>query len=197
MGDVSQRQDNNLGLTENAYYDNDYRLTSTTLKGRRTSPSRTTIRWGTSPLGATSQGVRPGLTARRKSTRSPRQGAVLISTPLVRFRAISGSRERHIGSHIVEFYNVKDGSARAPRPFSLGGSQRCGDGTDWWMRYVDEYRGSGVAATVLATAGRLAAVGNVVEEPPAVVPMPRGDRSAATCAVSRESLAVSGEGDRV
>ncbi len=31
MGDVSQRQDNNLGLTENAYYDNDYRLTSTTL----------------------------------------------------------------------------------------------------------------------------------------------------------------------
>ena len=33
MGDVSQRQDNNLGLTENAYYDNDYRLTSTTLGG--------------------------------------------------------------------------------------------------------------------------------------------------------------------
>jgi DNA repair protein RadC len=30
---------------------------------------------------------------------------------LVRFRAISGSQERHIGSHIVEFYNVKDGLA--------------------------------------------------------------------------------------
>jgi hypothetical protein len=30
---------------------------------------------------------------------------------LVRFRTISGSRERHIGSHIVEFYNVKDGPA--------------------------------------------------------------------------------------
>ena len=30
---------------------------------------------------------------------------------LVRFRAISGSQERHIGSHIVEFYNVRDGSA--------------------------------------------------------------------------------------
>ena len=26
LGDVTQRQDNNLGLTENAYYDNDYRL---------------------------------------------------------------------------------------------------------------------------------------------------------------------------
>jgi RHS repeat-associated protein len=33
MGDVTQRQDNNLGLTENGYYDNDYRLTSTTLNG--------------------------------------------------------------------------------------------------------------------------------------------------------------------
>jgi RHS repeat-associated protein len=33
MGDVTQRQDNNLGLTENAFYDNDYRLTSTTLGG--------------------------------------------------------------------------------------------------------------------------------------------------------------------
>jgi RHS repeat-associated protein len=33
MGDVSQRQDNNLGLTENGYYDNDYRLSSTTLNG--------------------------------------------------------------------------------------------------------------------------------------------------------------------
>jgi RHS repeat-associated protein len=33
MGDVTQRQDNNLTLTENAYYDNDYRLTSTTLGG--------------------------------------------------------------------------------------------------------------------------------------------------------------------
>jgi integrase len=30
---------------------------------------------------------------------------------LVRFRTISGSQERHIGSHIVEFYNVKDGLA--------------------------------------------------------------------------------------
>lgn len=30
---------------------------------------------------------------------------------LVRFRAISGSQERRIGGHIVEFYNVKDGSA--------------------------------------------------------------------------------------
>ncbi len=33
MGDVTQRQDNNLGLTENAFYDNDYRLSSTTLNG--------------------------------------------------------------------------------------------------------------------------------------------------------------------
>ena len=33
MGDLTQRQDNNLALTENAYYDNDYRLTSTTLGG--------------------------------------------------------------------------------------------------------------------------------------------------------------------
>ncbi len=31
MGDVTQREDNNLGLTENIYYDNDYRLTSSTL----------------------------------------------------------------------------------------------------------------------------------------------------------------------
>jgi len=31
MGDVTQREDNNLGLTEDAYYDNDYRLTSTKL----------------------------------------------------------------------------------------------------------------------------------------------------------------------
>ena len=30
---MTQRQDNNLGLTENAYYDNDYRLTSTKLGG--------------------------------------------------------------------------------------------------------------------------------------------------------------------
>lgn len=27
--------------------------------------------------------------------------------PLVRFRAILGSRERHIGSHIVEFYHLR------------------------------------------------------------------------------------------
>jgi RHS repeat-associated protein len=33
MGNVSQRQDNNQGLTENFYYDNDYRLTSSTLNG--------------------------------------------------------------------------------------------------------------------------------------------------------------------
>ena len=31
VGDVIQRQDNNLGLTENIYYDNDYRLSSTYL----------------------------------------------------------------------------------------------------------------------------------------------------------------------
>ena len=31
VGDVIQRQDNNLGLTENIYYDNDYRLSSTDL----------------------------------------------------------------------------------------------------------------------------------------------------------------------
>jgi RHS repeat-associated protein len=31
MGDVTQRQDNNLSLTENIYYDNDYRLTSSKL----------------------------------------------------------------------------------------------------------------------------------------------------------------------
>jgi hypothetical protein len=37
--------------------------------------------------------------------------AIWILRPLVRFRAISGSRERHIGSHIAEFYNVKDGPA--------------------------------------------------------------------------------------
>jgi RHS repeat-associated protein len=33
MGNVTQRQDNNLGLTENAYYDNDYRLSYTKLNG--------------------------------------------------------------------------------------------------------------------------------------------------------------------
>lgn len=33
MGNVTQRQDNNLGLTENVYYDNDYRLSYTTLGG--------------------------------------------------------------------------------------------------------------------------------------------------------------------
>jgi RHS repeat-associated protein len=33
MGDVTQRQDNNLGLTENLYYDDDYRLTSSKLNG--------------------------------------------------------------------------------------------------------------------------------------------------------------------
>ena len=33
VGDVTQRQDNNLGLTENIYYDNDYRLSRTTLNG--------------------------------------------------------------------------------------------------------------------------------------------------------------------
>ena len=41
----------------------------------------------------------------------------IIPMDLVRFRAISGSQERHIGSHIVEFYNVKDGSARLPPSF--------------------------------------------------------------------------------
>jgi RHS repeat-associated protein len=33
MGDVTQRQDNNLGLTENIYYDNDYRFSYSTLNG--------------------------------------------------------------------------------------------------------------------------------------------------------------------
>ena len=33
MGNVTQRQDNNLGLTENIYYDNDYRLSYSTLGG--------------------------------------------------------------------------------------------------------------------------------------------------------------------
>lgn len=33
VGDVTQRQDNNLGLTENAFYDNDYRLSYTKLNG--------------------------------------------------------------------------------------------------------------------------------------------------------------------
>ena len=33
MGNVTQRQDNNLGLTENVYYDNDYRLSYTKLGG--------------------------------------------------------------------------------------------------------------------------------------------------------------------
>jgi YD repeat-containing protein len=33
MGDVTQRQDNNRGLTENIYYDDDYRLSSSTLGG--------------------------------------------------------------------------------------------------------------------------------------------------------------------
>jgi RHS repeat-associated protein len=33
MGNVTQRQDNNLGLTESAYYDNDYRLSYTKLSG--------------------------------------------------------------------------------------------------------------------------------------------------------------------
>lgn len=30
-----------------------------------------------------------------------------LNIRLVRFRAISGSQGHHIGSHIVEFYNVK------------------------------------------------------------------------------------------
>ena len=33
MGNVTQRQDNNLGLTENIYYDNDYRLSTSKLNG--------------------------------------------------------------------------------------------------------------------------------------------------------------------
>jgi RHS repeat-associated protein len=33
MGDVTQRQDNNLGLTENIYYDNDYRFSYSQLNG--------------------------------------------------------------------------------------------------------------------------------------------------------------------
>jgi len=33
MGDVTQRQDNNLGLTENIYYDNDYRFSYSQLQG--------------------------------------------------------------------------------------------------------------------------------------------------------------------
>jgi hypothetical protein len=33
MGDVTQRQDNNLGLTENIYYDNDYRFSYSKLQG--------------------------------------------------------------------------------------------------------------------------------------------------------------------
>jgi RHS repeat-associated protein len=33
VGNVTQRQDNNLGLTENFYYDNDYRLSHSTLNG--------------------------------------------------------------------------------------------------------------------------------------------------------------------
>ena len=33
VGNVSQRQDNNLGLTENFYYDNDYRLSTSKLNG--------------------------------------------------------------------------------------------------------------------------------------------------------------------
>ena len=32
-GDVTQRQDNNAGLTENLYYDNDYRLNTSKLNG--------------------------------------------------------------------------------------------------------------------------------------------------------------------
>ncbi len=35
MGNVTQRQDNNLGLTENIHYDNDYRLSYTQLGGTR------------------------------------------------------------------------------------------------------------------------------------------------------------------
>jgi RHS repeat-associated protein len=33
VGNITQRQDNNLGLTENLYYDNDYHLKSSTLNG--------------------------------------------------------------------------------------------------------------------------------------------------------------------
>jgi YD repeat-containing protein len=33
VGDVTQRQDNNLGLTENIYYDNDYRFSYSKLNG--------------------------------------------------------------------------------------------------------------------------------------------------------------------
>jgi len=41
----------------------------------------------------------------------PGRKPLKLNDGLVQFRAISGSRERHIGSHIVEFYNVKGGSA--------------------------------------------------------------------------------------
>jgi hypothetical protein len=33
VGDVTQRQDNNLGLTEDIYYDNDYRFSYSKLNG--------------------------------------------------------------------------------------------------------------------------------------------------------------------
>ena len=41
---------------------------------------------------------------------------VLVHGSLVRFRAISGFQQRHIGSHIVAFYNVRAGQQR---PFQI------------------------------------------------------------------------------
>jgi hypothetical protein len=41
-------------------------------------------------------------------------------TTLVQFRAYLGSRRRHIGSRIVEFYNVKAGARERPAFFVFG-----------------------------------------------------------------------------
>ena len=111
MGDVSQRQDNNLGLTENAYYDNDYRLTSTTLNGTQ----NLSVTYDDTMGNITSRSdVAAGAAWTYSSTQKHAVTEAGSSSYRYSFSSVqghSGSRERHIGSHIVEFYNVKDGSA--------------------------------------------------------------------------------------
>ena len=66
-GNLTERQNNTLGLTENFYYDGDNRLSYSTLNGTRNL--RRMTRWGTSPRAATWQTEQPGRTTRSASIR--------------------------------------------------------------------------------------------------------------------------------
>src|SRR5665213_1542879 len=74
---------------------------------------------------------------------------------LVQFRAYLGFRRDHIGSHIVEFYNVTTGEREPPVVFALRRTAM-----RRWDRlvdnYIEEYRARGVGtATMENTAARL------------------------------------------